>query len=87
MNHTLETIKKALKNHWDEQTQPSFDKLETEIFGFEKEIREIKQEWLTSSKDHPFPNCKTCTVEWINDLLGLQLDAEKEVAPAEELSK
>jgi len=39
MNHTVETIKKALQNHWDNQNNVSFEVLETEILGLEKELQ------------------------------------------------
>lgn len=46
-----------------------------------------KQGWLEASKEHPFQHCRVCTIEDINKLLGLDLDAEKEVEEYDEEKK
>ena len=45
MNHTLETIKKALDHHVETQDAVSFGYLKHEIEGFKKELREIIEQW------------------------------------------
>lgn len=46
-----------------------------------------KQGWLEASKEHPFQHCRVCTIEDINKLLGLDIDAEKEVEEYDEKKK
>jgi len=42
MKHNLETIKEKLDAHFQNQNRQSFDVLQEEINGFEKELREMK---------------------------------------------
>jgi len=41
MKHTLETIEKALVNHWEHQDAKSYEKLKAEVVGCKKELREM----------------------------------------------
>lgn len=86
MKCNLETIKKALFNHQEQQHAVSFSKLKGEIDGFEKELREIieNRPRLTDEKYIMLDEIKAFDM-FINDNHEYWEKAKKEILKEKEL--
>ena len=87
LEHTLKTLEKAMTADYKEHNIDYYTASHEELLLITEELKQLKQGWLEASKEHPFQHCRVCTIEYINKLLGLDLDAEKEVEEYDEWKK